>query len=617
MHAAMKNFPLGCLLIGLISLTGSARAIGPVDAVVQPVLLRDISDVSKMSIPISANPMPLRIKLVNDAEKCSGNLTLGEPSHLVVVPFELDNKQAKWLTVYCPVDYMTAMAPRGPSVKGTDSTTVQSVTVGLTANSPKSGLSTSTQILKYNDLETNLLMISSHAVDLRFLSSADVPAGAPGDSSKSAAMGLTSGRITPDEALTRGFVYRRFRYVMLGSGTKELSDPQISALKDYVAEGGCLVFSPSPNSAAIDSRWSTLLPAKGKSAFLGLGGAVLLSFDAESVSRYSVHDRHEFLSETSLSNEGGSPIGLRYDSGSQNSIASVGGVDSNPFKVSLPSFASVAAVLLGYFVLVVPFNIFVLKKLNRPELMWITAPIFAFAFAGFIFKASSKLGDTPANVAANASLISSPDLDHDVINASFSVFTPRAKSYGFNLRYAKFLENSDEDRPGISISTPAVVDTGFLQVPDYRSTNLQFRNFDEWQEPPRQALVQFSVGQPEDGIYPIIAKNVGPNTITDATFVAGLYQSVGREIKPGQSIKLMVDHVTPAPEEKYTEFGKNDSSQSSRYTKRASTLAQVRGQVALFGQVPNLPVGPELSGQCQYRSEVLLAAFAPRELKLP
>jgi hypothetical protein len=609
MHVAMKFLTYCCLsLVAIGTMAGSSLASGPVDVVALPVF----------SQGTVSYPLPLRISLLNSGgDEASGVVNVGSSFQQIAYPFQLKPKEQKSFLAYCPI-YTEDDTKQG-EVKPADQIPDWKVDVSMKANSPRLGQSASSQTLTFSHGNVRVLLISQTATKLEFLAKYTGYQKSVASSKSQTVSPVVSGRLSPKFALDRSSAYLRFEEIILGTGTQELSDSQIEALKEYVVAGGRLIFTPTSASALTDPRWAGLVAAKSGTRYLGLGSLVNLSFDPEKVESDDEDLRVRFDKEALANRDNVTPSGLLNDAQNFGSGPGVGADGQNPFLLQIPSFGSVVGVLFGYFVLVIPLNILVLRKLNRPELMWITAPLLAFGFAGFIFKSSSRLSDSPATISATASLITTPDIKREIIHNSFKLFSPKAGTFGFHLNDAVELGRQDLPFEGRELSSPPEVDTGFIDVPAYHSSNLEFRNFVDVEEPPTDPYVQFSVGSPENSIYPIIATNVGKTTITDATFVAGLYKTSDRTLEPGKSIKLMLDHATPAPLGEYTQLTKDLAQNSGGLAnlKKAAMLAQVHGQVALFGGLSDVPVGPHLEQKNRFHSQVLIAAFAPVNMKLP
>ena len=60
-------------------------------------------------------------------------------------------------------------------------------------------------------------------------------------------------------------------------------------------------------------------------------------------------------------------------------------------RATLPPASQMLMVLAIYFVVVVPVNFLVLKKLGRGEWAWFTAPIISLIFAGVLFSRAQNL----------------------------------------------------------------------------------------------------------------------------------------------------------------------------------------------------------------------------------
>jgi hypothetical protein len=292
----------------------------------------------------------------------------------------------------------------------------------------------------------------------------------------------------------------------------------------------------------------------------------------------------------------------------------------------------VAGALFAYLLVVVPLNFLIVRRLGRSELMWVTSPAVALVFAGCLFRVTTGLSHGSTMVAATGSLVQCPDVKRALVHSTFSVFTPKAGITGLHLPNALELDAGDTTSltADYMYKLPPAVDSGSVDVPEYRSSNLQFKTFNDLEMPREEPKVEFSVSpltsnpshggvlSPDSKISLIVAKNVSDRPIQDATLVAGIYSASVDKLEPGEVMKVAVDHVTPANHSLFEETQGSDvpTTDSFRLTNPV-TSAKIHGQVALFGYQDGLKIGAQLDGPVQYRSHVLISTFAPLTLELP
>lgn len=91
-------------------------------------------------------------------------------------------------------------------------------------------------------------------------------------------------------------------------------------------------------------------------------------------------------------------------------------------------------VLLGAYVLIIgPINYFILKRLDRRELAWITMPVLVLAFAGASFGYGALLRGTDVVVNEVAIIRGAPDATEATAQVYFGVFSPTRSTYRVDL----------------------------------------------------------------------------------------------------------------------------------------------------------------------------------------
>jgi len=260
--------------------------------------------------------------------------------------------------------------------------------------------------------------------------------------------------VIPEAAPDRPKAYQKLVSIFLGPGSERMPDGAVSAIQDYVLQGGTVaVFGGASSPVLADPRWQKLLPgtnwspktllrgiqipAKGRlspapitvvvpevlkpeavvkrdrEAILeatrpyGLGKVVVLGYSpidspvkewvgrqgalaAFTLSAYQ-QQATQFL--RSYARGEGALYGRSFMAGEPTNGSGAGqdSTSEDPFQTKLPPSSAVFSLLGIYFVLVVPVSFLVLRRMKRGELAWITAPLLAIVFAGALLKYSESL----------------------------------------------------------------------------------------------------------------------------------------------------------------------------------------------------------------------------------
>lgn len=415
-------------------------------------------------------------------------------------------------------------------------------------------------------------------------------------------------------APTRTTAYAAFDAIFLSRvGAEHVSDLTVTALRGYALEGGVLVFPPG----ITDPRWKGML-AGVRIRRLGLGAALTLGFDACSLnaiqkqvwaSRIAGRIASAKSPQTATSTEYRDPGEAVGPAPSQPGSA-------DPFSVELPKFTEVVGLLLVYFVAVVPLNFFVLRKLRRPELTWITAPVLAIAFGGVLFSSVRSLYHAATSRTTHGTLLVQAGVPDAVFVGTSDIFEPHAGTVSLQLHDCDWIGTGRSGlygEPAASSSLmfdvqalPGTVDLGTdVQVPAYEAHNLQFTEVTYAQRVKTPDWFQFEA-LPRDKIYfRYKVTNNSPYTIEHPTLYLGDILKTAPSLAPGQSI-VGTTVRTPILEAKA----------ASTPDSVASLIASER-RIALLGTIEGIPVGPLIGNLVASRSEIRLAAFGPSEMELP
>jgi hypothetical protein len=635
----MKRFLLGLFVLSaqVVSVL-PAFADNPVDITVNNIV---------RGISVTGGRQPLTVSIKNSGnDAATGFVTLGSDENRVRYSYQVGAHGKTSFVAFSP--YYQKEPPRGSPPPAADDHPPYYVNVDTTEKLPGRDPIASHEVVPIGIYDNNVYLSISTKLDglgyLRHRQRTKKIRTGSGSSDQTKSLSnqlnedVNAANIRPKEAFTNGEIYVRYRGILLGEGSRELTGDQVGALKEYVLSGGQILFSDAANSGKNDPRWSSLMPEPGKSRYFAFGRLVDLGYNPEEISSYDparvgTPQQSMDAARTRFLLKAIQPLRLgpmQLTGGrSPNEAAQMQATGPDPFQSTLPSFGKVAMALMGYFVIVVPLNVLLLRKLQRPELMWITAPFLAVAFSLVIFRSAAKLYQAPMSISAIGALVSAPESPREFLSSQVAIFSPQATAYGWRLENTQIVEPyyNWRDRNPKAVDLPTVTDTGTLDVPDYRPTNLEFREVELVQDPPTQERVKFSIGNSARGLYTVTATNIGNQEIDDVAFVAGEYSTFGRTLEPGKSIAVVVDHVRPLPQKLYDKAQEDrsssqeppqmDPSSLEQNLKQCAMVSQLHGQVALFGTINGVPIGPNPARPHAFHSQVVLAAYPPVSLKLP
>ena len=107
---------------------------------------------------------------------------------------------------------------------------------------------------------------------------------------------------------------------------------------------------------------------------------------------------------------------------------------NNPFEAKLPVPTTVLTILAAYFLVVVPLNFNVLRKLKRGELAWVTAPVISLGFAGVFFGSARGLYGATLSTNTSGMLIAQAGHKDGLVVGNSEMFFPNAGVYDLHLK---------------------------------------------------------------------------------------------------------------------------------------------------------------------------------------
>ncbi len=411
--------------------------------------------------------------------------------------------------------------------------------------------------------------------------------------------------LKPEDAPERPVGYRGLFGVILGEGSERLSDVAIEALYDFTLSGGTLMIIGGASARTLmDPRLQNLLPASdfhtqtvqgsarltevGGFPFsepltiargtpkpgakwlgdgnvpmflernFGLGRVIVWSFNPfeEPLNRWGGKRRMfsqyirpveaqriaAFLNQYTYSD----PYGYDY------SVSTTGGrgptpyssnVPQDPFNVQLPGPSKVFWILASFFVVVVPVNFIVLRKLGRGELAWITAPIISLVFAGLFLNQASDLYSASLSTRTTGALLMQAGHPESVFIGTTQMFFPNGGSYDLKVRDIDQLSTARDEYGMSSQSRSQVnpVDTGTVFIPDLRAANLAFEQISYVQRYKESPKIQLNTKVIPGGQFEITVSNGTTEALKNAAIMVSGRQFGLKQLEPGAKTTIKVN----------------------------------------------------------------------------
>ena len=335
----------------------------------------------------------------------------------------------------------------------------------------------------------------------------------------------------PIDAPDRSIGYGGISLVVLSRGSERLGDASVAALKRYVLRGGALMFCGGASPLTMrDSRWADVLPFDptgsqnvrdprplaivGKTPLVGvltvssvklspgseimvgdvsrpflvrrqvgLGRVYASTFDLFEDPARTWAGRAAFFGTIVDSSTPGSDFLASFSNARypRTSAVASGGEDntSDPFNVKLATPGLIFGILGAFLVVAVPINFFVLAKLKRRELAWVTLPMLSLLFSGVIFGTASGLYSAKAARSTSGVLIVHDGLGQGLFVGSQQLFFPHSGKY--DLGFHDVEEASPPDRYDFGFGSPKrepdLIDIGQVVAPALEVPNLAFREY--------------------------------------------------------------------------------------------------------------------------------------------
>lgn len=467
--------------------------------------------------------------------------------------------------------------------------------------------------------------------------------------------------VSPANAPDRPVGYSGIASIVLGSGAERLNDEQVHALKVYVLTGGTLAFVGGASSPILsDARWQGVLPAHDfhvttlnrsetlselggieapqvsvltgtliPNAFghsdgntliaadrgYGLGKVVYFAFNpfepplSHWEGRRSAVTRLLRPVDTVRSNQF-----LGYYS-NENVTPESGFVSGSshhdPFSTEMPPTERVFYTLGAYFIVVVPLNFLILRRLRKGELAWITAPIISLGFAGAFFFSAKDLYSAEMSTASSGVLVVQEGMEDGVFVGRSQIFIPRGGNYDFKLSGVDRLgvEDPNGEYPYYSgygrqrdTSSFNPIDSGEIRIPNMHASNLDFREISYRQQVPTGGWFSSTVQRRSDGAQIVTFKNGSPYNIVNARFVWGTTPiGVAPVDVPSGSQKSVV--IAKGVEQQVLDPRQN-------YPGTMQPILARGARIGMLGTMLGFRPGPQLGTQVDNRTVIHLAYFA-------
>lgn len=325
-----------------------------------------------------------------------------------------------------------------------------------------------------------------------------------------------------------------------------------------------------------------------------------------------------YLASFSLGSPGDYDPGYGYGYGSPPIVTRAGmGYSSpqgDPFSTKLPPPTKVFWILASYFVVIIPINFLLLKKLKRGELAWVTAPLISVAFAGIFFAAASDLYSASLSTATQGLIVVANGGEDALFVGKSQFFFPRGGEYDLKMDGVDSLgATRDPDdymygyrgrRDTTSMQDVNPIDIGHILVSRMDVNNLAFRELAYRQLVPARKWLAVTLHGRR-----LSFANTGTATLTNiVAVVAGQSLPLDRSLAPGGTATLdLPEVVDPDPTDVTPPPGSYGSRQTG-FVGLPGITADTKG-IVVTAKILEPPVGPGIGATVKEREEVTLAFF--------
>lgn len=285
-------------------------------------------------------------------------------------------------------------------------------------------------------------------------------------------------------------------------------------------------------------------------------------------------------------------------------MATTGPSAGDPFSTKLPPSERIFTLLGAYFVVVVPLNFLVLKKLKRGELAWFTAPIVSLGFAAAFFGSAQGLYSAKMSSAARGILVMQEGMDDGVFVGQTQLFVPNAGTYDLKMKGVDSLGIAPPrgmygyyPRSGNDAEFDPI-DVGEIQVPKMQANNLAFRQISYRQRVSSGGWLSVSTKK-EGDVLRISVRNSSPYDIHRASVWVGEAGTELGDLASGAA--KTVNAAVPADEEPPGQGTLGDFLSRSR-------------SIGVSGSLVGFRPGPQLGAEVEDRTNIEFAYVSKEAL---
>jgi hypothetical protein len=156
--------------------------------------------------------------------------------------------------------------------------------------------------------------------------------------------------------------------------------------------------------------------------------------------------------------------------------------EGSVFRVEMPSTGKLFVILACYFFVVVPLNFFVLGRMGRGQLAWVTSPIVGVVFASMFLFVAQDLYSTRLSRATSALVVAHEGSGRAYVVGRQQMFFPNGGRYDLGLDGVEFVSTQSDFYRYYGTSEDTgfsgdLVDVGEVVAPRAGVSNLAFREF--------------------------------------------------------------------------------------------------------------------------------------------
>lgn len=272
---------------------------------------------------------------------------------------------------------------------------------------------------------------------------------------------------------------------------------------------------------------------------------------------------------------------------------------TDPFTFQLPPTDRIFTILGIYFIVVIPVNFLVLRKLKRGELAWFTAPVISLVFAGILFQSARTLYAYETSTVDSGVILGHEAAPGRTYYGESQMFMARSGSYDLHVPNAESIGLAENNPYGYTRrGAPSldITDDGrHVTIPNLSVTNLAFRKFSLISKVPESDTPSLEVRRLRGSTYRVSIHNTTKRNLSQANVYSGWSILTVGAIAPGATVTRDVkishtDGVIPSDD--------------------IQALTNRSGQIAVVAQIDGLRPGANVGAQVAERSSVNWLQFA-------